>query len=611
MSTLFHGYKKLKSGDLTLLYKEGEIRQVSLGRVQILNAVYAAVRDQNWTTIPYKVREESIDDGEDGFLITLALEYSLENILFTAEISIEALGNKLLIHYKGKAGSSFLRNRIGLCILHPIKECRGKAVSITHPDGSKEEGRFPELISPDQPFFSISGMSWNPGKGIAATLGFEGEVFEAEDQRNWTDASYKTYCTPLEKPFPVQVEKGEQVDQKVTLEVETTAESDQPSASGSASSSPAEKRILSLHPELSSPLPALGLGRSTEAEALARKEAQILYKLHFHHYRVDLHLSRGGWKVIYDSVAKEQGLLGWPLELALHFGANPEHELESFLETNSSHPLNISRFLVFDQDFLSPDELLKQVLPGLRRALPDIPVGGGTDANFAKLNRFPPDPDLLDFVSYSICPQIHAFDNLTLVENLGAQADSVQTALHLLGKNVSIGAITLKQRFNAVATDEEEGRQAKPESDSRQHSSFTAGWILGSIRNLALAGASSLTYFETVGPRGILSRKDAQGRYSPLYHVFREILSEDRLRVIHTSSSHPLEFDGLAIQGKKDIKWLLANYTESELNIEMEGLPAKALYIFRLDDQGWIQLPRMEPEMRSLSLKPTSIYILT
>lgn len=25
---------------------------------------------------------------------------------------------------------------------------------------------------------------------------FEGDVFEMEDQRNWTDASYKTYCTP-------------------------------------------------------------------------------------------------------------------------------------------------------------------------------------------------------------------------------------------------------------------------------------------------------------------------------------------------------------------------------------------------------------------------------
>ena len=29
-----------------------------------------------------------------------------------------------------------------------------------------------------------------------------GDVFEMEDQRNWTDASFKTYCTPLRQPFP-------------------------------------------------------------------------------------------------------------------------------------------------------------------------------------------------------------------------------------------------------------------------------------------------------------------------------------------------------------------------------------------------------------------------
>ena len=33
-----------------------------------------------------------------------------------------------------------------------------------------------------------------------------GDVFEIEDQRNWTDGSFKTYSTPLSLPFPVPVE---------------------------------------------------------------------------------------------------------------------------------------------------------------------------------------------------------------------------------------------------------------------------------------------------------------------------------------------------------------------------------------------------------------------
>ena len=38
-----------------------------------------------------------------------------------------------------------------------------------------------------------------------------------EDQRNWTDASFKTYSTPLELPFPVEISADEEVRQRVVL----------------------------------------------------------------------------------------------------------------------------------------------------------------------------------------------------------------------------------------------------------------------------------------------------------------------------------------------------------------------------------------------------------
>lgn len=589
MSTLFHGYKTLRSGDLTLLYKDGEIRQLCLGRVQMLNAIYAAVRDQNWTTIPFTVVQETLEEGQDGFSIKIDLKYSMEEVLYLAKISIEAIGKRLLVSYDGISEGSFLRNRIGLCILHPIKECKGKSVIISHPDGSQSEGRFPELISPHQPFFNVSRMQWNACEGITAYLNFEGEVFESEDQRNWTDASYKTYCTPLEHPFPVKVEKGDQVHQSVTLLVEPEAESEHSSATSSTSSIP-EKRILIIDPHKTFSLPGLGIGRSAEIKPLTREESEILCTLPFKHYRVDLHLSRDGWKEVFESAALEQKQLDWPLELALHFGKYPGEELEAFLQDYILFPVNIRRLLVFDTDFLSNKELLEQVVPRLINAIPGIPVGGGTDANFAELNRSPPDTYLLDYVSYSICPQIHAFDKLTLIENLEAQQESVKSAIKLLGKAVSIGAITLKQRFNAVAADDDDESQALPESDPRQHTSFTAGWTLNSIRNLALSGAASLTYFETVGPRGILSRQHSPERNSPLFQLFKEVLKDQQIQVVQTESSHPLEFDCLALKGEKEYKLLFANHTECELSIEIRGMPG---------------IPH------NISLKPSEIYIIT
>ena len=34
-----------------------------------------------------------------------------------------------------------------------------------------------------------------------------------EDQRNWTDASFKTYSTPLSEPIPVTVKAGTRISQ--------------------------------------------------------------------------------------------------------------------------------------------------------------------------------------------------------------------------------------------------------------------------------------------------------------------------------------------------------------------------------------------------------------
>jgi hypothetical protein len=340
---------------------------------------------------------------------------------------------------------------------------------------------------------------------------------------------------------------------------------------------------------------------------LTQEESEILSTFPFHHYRVDIQLAKHGWEEVYNSVAIEQKLLGWPLELVLNFGRQPGSELDIFLEHYSLHPLIIKQLLVFDQDFLSPNELLKLVIPRLRADLPDIQLGGGTDANFAELNRNPPDPAWLDFVSYSVCPQIHAFDNLTLVENLGAQPDSVLSARSLLSLPVSIGALTLKQRFNAVATDEDEASSI-PESDSHQHTSFAAGWTLGSLRNLALAGPVSITYFETVGPRGILSRQSPPRTHSPLFHLFKELVSSAALQMIPTESSHPLEFDGLALQGEKEGKWLIANYTETPKTIDLLNLPLTHRAIFSLEDGGWSHREGAEPKLPGLALRPFGIY---
>ena len=44
----------------------------------------------------------------------------------------------------GTARSTFLRNRIGFCILHPIPECAGNPCRVEVDDGAVEPGAFPD-----------------------------------------------------------------------------------------------------------------------------------------------------------------------------------------------------------------------------------------------------------------------------------------------------------------------------------------------------------------------------------------------------------------------------------------------------------------------------------
>lgn len=90
---------------------------------------------------------------------------------------------------------------------------------ITRPDKTTYTAAFPDLISPYQPFTEIKKMICEIKEGIKIALSFEGDTFETEDQRNWSDSSFKTYSTPLNISFPVTINKGDHIEQKVQMKI--------------------------------------------------------------------------------------------------------------------------------------------------------------------------------------------------------------------------------------------------------------------------------------------------------------------------------------------------------------------------------------------------------
>src|SRR6202790_3111519 len=60
-----------------------------------------------------------------------------------------------------------------------------------------------------------------PGLKVACRM--EGDTFEMEDQRNWSDASFKTYVRPLALPWPYTLAKGTSFTQSVSVNVRASA----------------------------------------------------------------------------------------------------------------------------------------------------------------------------------------------------------------------------------------------------------------------------------------------------------------------------------------------------------------------------------------------------
>jgi D-apionolactonase len=68
------------------------------------------------------------------------------------------------------------------------------------------------------------------------------------------------------------------------------------------------------------------------------------------------------------------------------------------------------------------------------------------------------------------------------------------------GRPVQLGPVTLRPRFNAVATGDDR-RTGAP--DPLQGTGFAAVWTLGSVSALTRPGVEGLCFYEVTGPGGI------------------------------------------------------------------------------------------------------------
>lgn len=500
--------RKLAVGVWTAELIGDELANISYGGRPVLRAIKAVVRDHEWRTFAPSVRDVAELKDDDGTSLRIHVDYAAPGSAApgtTAPGTVPAYEGMLTLRitpatvevsFSGRAKTAFRRNRIGLVVLHPTSEA-GRDVNVVSPDGTVTSGAFPTDIRPDLVFKDISSLEWADA-GTAFDLGFSGDVFETEDQRNWSDGSFKTYSTPSALPIPVDVAAEDTVNQSVSIEALSIETPDNPL---SESHEPAAFTVG----EPSGTVPPLaisvdtvetaagGFGDAGGGPQLSGLDAVL----------VELFEPRELWPGKLAAATREADRHGAALDVRV-VSESAEGVAEVLSTALGGSLSRVVRLSLFHPGTQCTDPA---AFGALKASLDDAGFNGqllaGTRSHFTELNRWiagssdgSPVPQDADALTFSLAPQVHSTEVPHIVETVPVQRLAAANALKLGdGRPVHVGPVTLKPRLHAP--------DQEAEGDELQDHSFTAAWTLASLAALTVDGVASVTYFEAGPPRGI------------------------------------------------------------------------------------------------------------
>jgi len=597
----------LRAGPLSATLDNGALRYIRLNDVEVLRAIAFLVRDENWGTFNPEIGNLAVKQGKSGFEVSYEARCADAKRALTYRTRIVATADGTLrFDATALPHTDFLTNRAGFVVLHPLKGVAGCPVEILHVDGRKVKDEFPAIISPMQPFYDIRALSHQVMPGVWATCRMEGDTFEMEDHRNWTDASFKTYVRPLALPWPYTLPAGSEIKQSVSLSF--SGKLPKPKA---AAASKAVSVDVGRAGNLGVPKIGLGVGveevdASTAAVALIKAaEPQILV------CQVDGRQGNG-LSVLrrYRRLADASGV-DVVLEIILPGQQAPEIELGRIARDVNDSGIVPAAIAV------SPAADLKAVLPGsrgpkvpeladiyraARAAFPGIPLGGGVFSFFTELNRKRPPADMLDFVTHTTCPIVHAADDVSVMETLEALPFVIQSTKSFIGRTpYRVGPSAIAARDNpygaSSAPNPNNNRVCLAKMDPRQRGLFGAAWTLGYAAAFAYGGIEVVSLGAPTGPAGIVYRRtDYPQPYFdelkgpavyPLYHVIAGLGSALGHKLMAVKSSDPATVACLAYRGSKGPVLWLANLTGGEQAVKIGGLGKAAMQLHLLDEDGF------------------------
>ncbi|TAX46299.1 hypothetical protein ELI02_23220 (plasmid) [Rhizobium leguminosarum] len=528
---------RLRAGKLEADLANGNLRTIRYDGTEVLRAISYLVRDRDWGTYSPEITDLRIKQNDDRFEVAyLARCEGPDDTRLVIDVRITGSTDRLDFEAEAIAPTGFETNRCGFCILHPIVGLAGSPATVEHVDGEIVATRFPDLIEPWQPFKDMRAITHAVMPDVQVECRMEGDTFEMEDQRNWSDASYKTYVRPLALPWPYEIAANRPVRQKTSLVIRDARGSTRhpPVMSGGAIKLELGARTGTM-PDIGVIVTPEEADATLSAKSVLTEIAPQELLFHF-----DPGAGHGVEALRRFAAIATVHRGRSTLEIALPCKSSPSSEAAEIarqMQLAGFRPDAIMISPSVDRQSTPPGSKwpecppLDEVYTAARAAFPGIRIGGGMLSYFTELNRKRVPDGQLDFVSHCTNPIVHAADDLSVMQTLEALPFITRSVRAIYGdKPYRIGPSTIPMRQNPYGSrtmDNPSGaRIPMANRDPRHNGRFGEAFALGYAIRVLGADLECLTLSALSGPFGLIAgpgEPTEPGGRRPLFKTIRTL----------------------------------------------------------------------------------------
>ena len=457
---------------------------------EVLRRIFVTVRDKNWQEVPPAQWESEIDQAQRT--ATLTARHISDSVAFEWKgvLRVSDGLRSLRFQITGQVLQDMEVCRLGLVVLHPVESMVGSQLAAIGPR-TDQRLTVSGILAPQPIVNAVPQAMTEPFAKLLVEradfgrleLQFEGDLFELEDQRNWGDASFKTYCTPLRLGFPRALKAGTSIVHSVEVRFRPgTGSKTIPAQAGAATRSGGTPSDVPVNTNrgwgasdrsASGVFPRIGREWRHSSSAVCQVSGHEPPWSHLH-FEAEGPESVTALRALLESATCPKVEIGMET-----VGDGPSSEVLTLLSVYREH---IARLLLYGSRTSLPSAALverwRRQLEATGAQQP-IPVLAATRGYFVEFNREVAFDAAVSGIAFPLTATVHSDDAETISDNVPTIRDMADTARNHLGfAEVAVAPLALYY----------------PRKISQKFpTELIAPWLAATLINTALARVASVT----------------------------------------------------------------------------------------------------------------------